>query len=36
MLEEIELPDDLVVTGAPYLGPPLDIDADDDDDNIIC
>ena len=29
MLEERELPDDLVVTGAPYLGPPLHIDADE-------
>ena len=28
MLEERDLPDDLVVEGAPYLGPPIEADHD--------
>lgn len=32
ILEEQELPEDLVVEGAPYLGPHIDVDDDDDND----
>jgi cysteamine dioxygenase len=31
-LEEVEMPEDLSVVGAPYLGPRITVDMDDDDD----